>query len=90
MEKKYVPFVYELFPIDTSMVPDKIKKLPVFKKQNLILESILKNQIVLITGDTGCGKSTQIPRLLYEYLLASKTQGKILCVQPRRLAAMNL
>ena len=45
---------------------------------------------MLVTGETGCGKSTQVPRLIYEYLRVSKTEGNILCVQPRRLAVMNL
>jgi HrpA-like RNA helicase len=44
----------------------------------------------LITGETGCGKSTQVPRILYEYMKAVKLPGKVLCVEPRRLAAMNL
>ncbi len=43
-----------------------------------------------MTGDTGCGKSTQVPRLLYQYLLKTGQSGKILCVQPRRMAVMNL
>ena len=50
----------------------------------------MKNQISLITGETGCGKSTQVPRLIYEYIRATGSEQKIICVQPRRLAVKNL
>jgi HrpA-like RNA helicase len=48
------------------------------------------SQFVLVTGETGCGKSTQVPRLIYEYLRGTAAKGKIMCVQPRRLAVLNL
>lgn len=68
-----------------------MNRLPIYKKQTEIMNSIIKNQIVLVTGQTGCGKSTQVPRLLYEYLLeTNNTSAKIMCVQPRRIAVMNL
>lgn len=44
----------------------------------------------MVTGDTGCGKSTQVPRLIYEYLKRIKSDDKIICVQPRRLAVTSL
>lgn len=50
----------------------------------------MMNQFVLVTGETGCGKSTQVPRLIYEYLRTTSAEGKIMCVQPRRLAVLNL
>lgn len=45
---------------------------------------------MLVTGDTGCGKSTQVPRLIYEYLKKIGQNDKIICVQPRRLAVTSL
>jgi HrpA-like RNA helicase len=55
------------------------------------MDAITKNQFVLVTGDTGCGKSTQVPRLIYEYLREiGDNTSKIMCVQPRRLAVINL
>lgn len=54
------------------------------------MQKIIKNQIVLVTGDTGCGKSTQVPRLIYEYLKKIGQNDKIICVQPRRLAVTSL
>lgn len=67
-----------------------IQRLPVYKMHAHVLETILTNQVTLITGETGCGKSTQVPRILYEYLKATNLNKKVLCVQPRRLAAINL
>ena len=68
----------------------KIRSLPIFKKKDEIIDNIIHNQITLITGETGCGKSTQVPRLLFEYLKETNNAGKIICVQPRRLAVKNL
>lgn len=64
--------------------------MPIFKKKEEILNNIINNQVVLVTGETGCGKSTQVPRLLYEYIRETKLDAKIICVQPRRLAVKNL
>lgn len=68
----------------------EILGLPIYRKQEEILKAIIQNQFVLVTGETGCGKSTQVPRLIYEYLRETGVQGKIMCVQPRRLAVINL
>lgn len=78
--------------LDTSggRFSSMVRNLPVFKKKEEILATIARNQIVLITGETGCGKSTQVPRLLYEYILKTGIESKIICVQPRRLAVKNL
>jgi ATP-dependent RNA helicase DHX29 len=67
-----------------------ILELPIYRKKEEILKSIMQNQFILVTGETGCGKSTQVPRLIYEYLLETQAKGKIMCVQPRRLAVLNL
>ncbi len=40
----------------------------------------------IICGDTGCGKSTQIP----QYILEKDPDAKIIVTQPRRIAAINL
>lgn len=46
---------------------------------------IKENQIVVIAGDTGCGKSTQIPQYLLE-----AGYSNIACTQPRRIACISL
>jgi ABC-type glutathione transport system ATPase component len=68
-----------------------ILELPIYRKQEEILSAVFRSQFVLVTGETGCGKSTQVPRLLYEYLRSvGDNKSRIMCVQPRRLAVLNL
>lgn len=59
--------------------------LPIFQSRAEILLKLEQNQILIIAGDTGCGKSTQLP----QYLLDAG-YGKIACTQPRRIACTAL
>nr|CRZ22260.1 BMA-SMGL-2 [Brugia malayi] len=61
------------------------KNLPVSEKRDEILETLQNVKVLLIAGDTGCGKSTQVP----QYLLDAG-YDRIACTQPRRIAAMAL
>ena len=59
--------------------------LPITAKKDEIIDRILDNQVVIISGETGSGKSTQIPKLC---LSAGRgIAGRIGCTQPRRIAA---
>ena len=62
--------------------------LPIYQKKQEIIDTIRKNRVCIITGETGSGKTTQIPQLC---LLAGKGRnGKIACTQPRRIAALTV
>lgn len=67
----------------------KLKKdqanLPISNFKEQIIDALGSNQVVIIAGDTGCGKSTQVPQYL---LHAGYTQ--IACTQPRRIACISL
>lgn len=63
-------------------------KLPVYVYRESLLEAIDKYQILIIQGETGSGKTTQIPQYLLEHGWGLK--GKIACTQPRRVAAMSV
>ncbi|KAL7694852.1 putative R3H domain, DNA/RNA helicase, ATP-dependent, DEAH-box type, R3H domain superfamily [Plasmopara halstedii] len=67
-------------------------KLPVYEYRQQILELVANNQLVVISGDTGCGKSTQIPQFLLDDALARGCgeETRILCTQPRRISAISL
>ncbi len=67
---------------DVTHYPD----LPITNHKNEIIHAIQKNQVLIISGETGSGKTTQIPR----YCLAAGRglYGKIGCTQPRRIAAV--
>ncbi|CAG8552421.1 8284_t:CDS:10 [Ambispora gerdemannii] len=65
------------------------KELPIWKERNLIIDSIRNNDTIVIIGEMGSGKSTQIPQFLMEIGMASK--GCCIAItQPRRVAAMSL
>ncbi|BFZ19516.1 hypothetical protein BsWGS_22555 [Bradybaena similaris] len=65
------------------------QKLPVFQYRNHILYLAEKYQTVVVIGETGCGKSTQIPQYLLEAGWA--TEGYVIGVtQPRRVACVTV
>ncbi|KAJ1522137.1 hypothetical protein ONE63_002448 [Megalurothrips usitatus] len=68
------------------------KKLPSFKMQESILNLINNNQVVVISGETGCGKTTQVAQfILDDYILQGKgSLCRILCTQPRRISATSV
>ena len=62
--------------------------LPIAVHRKEIIELIEANQVVVIAGETGSGKTTQIPKMCLEAGLAER--GKIACTQPRRVAALSI
>ncbi|KAK1362878.1 RNA helicase [Heracleum sosnowskyi] len=64
------------------------KTLPVYPYRDELLQAVEKHQVLVVVGETGSGKTTQIPQYLHE---AGYTKhGKIGCTQPRRVAAMSV
>lgn len=63
------------------------KKLPIWSRQQDIKAALEKNDVLVLSGETGSGKSTQLP----QFLLESKWCSKCVAVtQPRRVAAISL
>lgn len=54
------------------------------------MQKLERNRVLIISGDTGCGKTTQVPKFILEVGLSQKKDVKIICTQPRRLAAVNI
>ncbi|XP_040260866.1 pre-mRNA-splicing factor ATP-dependent RNA helicase DHX16 isoform X1 [Bufo bufo] len=65
------------------------RSLPVFPYRSDLLQAIGEHQILIIEGETGSGKTTQIPQYLHEEGYTHKGM-KIGCTQPRRVAAMSV
>ncbi|SCU77551.1 LAMI_0A01530g1_1 [Lachancea mirantina] len=69
------------------------QRLPAWKLKSTIVDLIENNDVVLITGETGSGKSTQVVQFVLDYLYQEKGPShrtKIICTQPRRISAIGL
>ncbi len=63
-------------------------ELPISQQAEKIKDTILKHQVTIIAGETGSGKTTQIPKICLQAGLG--TAGQIACTQPRRIAAKSV
>jgi len=73
---------------DSLPVPDFRQALPVNDRRGEIAEAIGRHQVVVLCGETGSGKSTQLPQICLA--LGRGVDGMIAHTQPRRLAARSL
>lgn len=64
-------------------------ELPVSEHRAEIMDAVRRNSVVIVCGDTGSGKTTQIPKMLLE-LGRGKGDRRIAVTQPRRLAAVTM
>jgi ATP-dependent helicase HrpA len=74
-----------------AAVPERIDyppELPVTARREDLLQAIREHQVVVVAGETGSGKSTQLPKLCLE--LGRGVHGTIAHTQPRRLAARTI
>ncbi|MBQ1267761.1 MAG: ATP-dependent RNA helicase [Proteobacteria bacterium] len=65
----------------------EITQLPIYKHQEEISKALEQHQVIVVQGPTGCGKTTQLPRIL---LRNPKITGRIGLTQPRRIAAVSV
>lgn len=65
------------------------KSLPVYAYRDAFIEAIKEHQVLIIEGETGSGKTTQLPQFLYEAGFCNDKK-KVGCTQPRRVAAMSV
>ncbi|QRW20054.1 Helicase associated domain (HA2) [Rhizoctonia solani] len=67
-------------------------ELPILAEEQEIVETVLLNSVVILSGETGSGKTTQVPQFLYEAGFGvpdSDNPGMIGITQPRRVAALS-
>ncbi|KNC23658.1 hypothetical protein FF38_13728 [Lucilia cuprina] len=72
---------------DMSLVEQR-QSLPIYKLRDDLIKAVTDNQILIVIGETGSGKTTQITQYLAECGFTAR--GKIGCTQPRRVAAMSV
>jgi len=76
----------------TTRYHEVLKKrmtLPVWEYKDKFIEILTKNQCFVLVGETGSGKTTQIPQWCVEFCRTAMRKG-VACTQPRRVAAMSV
>ncbi|MGC6424135.1 MAG: ATP-dependent RNA helicase HrpA [Lentimonas sp.] len=71
-----------------QLQPTYSEELPIHARRDEIIRAIQENQVVVIAGETGSGKTTQLPKFLIDAGLGQK--GLLGCTQPRRVAALSV
>ncbi|KAI8344072.1 P-loop containing nucleoside triphosphate hydrolase protein [Chlamydoabsidia padenii] len=84
------PFTGRAFTAKYQKILEGRRKLPVHAQRNEFLEMIHNNQFVVLVGETGSGKTTQIPQFMVYDELPHLKGKQIACTQPRRVAAMSV
>ncbi|KAF8496667.1 P-loop containing nucleoside triphosphate hydrolase protein [Gautieria morchelliformis] len=64
--------------------------LPIAQYREEIISTLEKSQVMVLSGETGCGKSTQLPAYILEDNLSKGKLCKIYCTEPRRISAISL
>ena len=71
-----------------ELIQEGRKTLPVYGYRERFLKAVEENQVLIVVGETGSGKTTQLPQYLHE--AGYTKRGKVGCTQPRRVAAMSV
>ncbi|MBK1791684.1 ATP-dependent RNA helicase HrpA [Persicirhabdus sediminis] len=75
-------------PIDPATIA--YPELPVSRRREDILHALARHQVVVVIGDTGSGKTTQLPKMALEWAASVGAKGRVGCTQPRRIAAVSV
>ena len=66
------------------------RSLPIYPYRDDLIKAVEDHQTIVIVGETGSGKTTQIPQYMWEAGFAKEEGVRIGCTQPRRVAAMSV
>ncbi|KAJ7774724.1 P-loop containing nucleoside triphosphate hydrolase protein [Mycena metata] len=90
LEHDVNPFTKQPHSAQYKKILASRKKLPVYAQMDDFFKMFTENQIIVMVGETGSGKTTQIPQFV-AYSDLPHTKGKLVaCTQPRRVAAMSV
>ncbi|KAG8082023.1 hypothetical protein GUJ93_ZPchr0014g47055 [Zizania palustris] len=66
--------------------------LPIARLKDNFLHLLKENDVIVVSGETGCGKTTQVPQFILDDMVESELGGycNIVCTQPRRIAAISV
>lgn len=94
VENSINKFTNKLYSKKWHDIYQKRIKLPVWERKEEFLRLLDENQTIVLVGETGSGKTTQIPQWCLEYCLKQSFDGNkqlgVTCTQPRRVAAMSV
>ncbi|KAK7200746.1 pre-mRNA splicing factor ATP-dependent RNA helicase [Novymonas esmeraldas] len=82
------PFTRQPFSSRYQQLLQSRQRLPVYEKRHLIQETVRTHPVTLLVGETGSGKTTQVPHFLAE--MQDMFPGVVACTQPRRIAAISV
>jgi ATP-dependent RNA helicase DHX8/PRP22 len=74
--------------ISSKSIKEQREGLPIFRLKNELSEAISSNQVLVVIGETGSGKTTQMTQYMHELGLTKR--GMVGCTQPRRVAAVSI
>ena len=74
--------------VTDQTIKEQRESLPIFKLRTQLLNAVHDNQMLVVVGETGSGKTTQMTQYVAE--AGYTTHGRIGCTQPRRVAAMSV
>ncbi|KAI8603081.1 P-loop containing nucleoside triphosphate hydrolase protein [Dissophora ornata] len=68
------------------------EKLPAWSFKNQLVTAVKENPVVIVCGETGCGKTTQVPQFILDSWIQENIgeYANIVCTQPRRIAAIGV
>lgn len=71
---------------------DARARLPAWRCSQELVEAVRRNQVTIVAGETGCGKTTQLPQFILDdaVLRGEGAACKIVCTQPRRISATSV
>src|SRR4051794_41675206 len=75
-------------PLSTRPAIRYPEALPICTRREEIVAALRNHQVLVVAGETGSGKTTQLPKMCLEAGLAER--GRIGCTQPRRVAALSV
>ncbi|KAH9370374.1 hypothetical protein HPB48_006708 [Haemaphysalis longicornis] len=75
-------------PCEEGPLEAQRQRLPIWQSRPKLLSVIGQSQVTIVVGETGCGKTTQVPQYLLEQHASLGQPCRIVCTEPRRLAAV--
>ncbi|KAJ2389215.1 helicase, partial [Coemansia sp. RSA 2603] len=66
------------------------RTLPAHAQRDEIVRLVASHRCTVVTGATGCGKTTQVPQFLLDAALTQRQHARIICTQPRRISAIGV